>query len=282
MSFKKVLLGVLVIGAAIIVLVLISTRRGEETRPVIQSSPHLYKNPDVSIANIRIKIVYVIPKNRTGNIVTNWQNFIEEALAKTSKFHEIQFRGKSIIKYDIYPEPVILQESNQFYDTETTARGNPRALIAISEEIERRVFKKEGDLYDEKFAASEESEYPVLGLIYEGVGASGGVIYESELETRSEIAKQLGLSESVIYIVDVESADGFFLLSRVFFTESQYQIFSSTLFYHEFAHTFGLPDQYDLENNVPSSNDIMGAGRRKPIETMYLDRELTRDMGIVE
>jgi len=278
----KIILSVLIAGAIVIVFVVVFSRQSEEAQPVIQSSPHFYKNSDVGIANIKIKMFYVVPKNRTSNIVTNWQNFIEEALAKTSKFHEIQFRGKSTIQYDIYPKPVILQESNQFYDTETTARGNPHALIAISEEIERRVFKKEGDLYDEKFAAAEKSEYPVLGLIYEGVGASGGVIYESDLETRSEIAKQLGLSESVIFIVEVESADGFFLLSRVFFTESQYRIFSSTLFYHEFAHTFGLPDQYDIENNVPSSNDIMGAGRKKPIEIMYLDRELTRDMGIVE
>lgn len=172
-----------------------------------ESKIHAFHNPDSSLEKIRIRAFYVIPQNKTNDAVSNWKEALEAALTKAVEFHEVQFREKSALYYDIYPEPVILENNNIFYDTETTKYGNPKALINIANELEKRVFKKEGDLYMENFSQRNESEYPVLGIIYEGVGAAGGVIYESEFESTGEIAKKLGLPESVIYKVDVESSD---------------------------------------------------------------------------
>ena len=247
-----------------------------------KSKIHAYHNTDSSLEKIRIRAFYVVPQNKTADAVPNWKEFLETALVRAAEFHEIQFREKSALYYNIYQEPVILEKNNDYYDTESTRHGNPKALISIGNELEKRVFKKDGDLYMENFSQRNESEYPVLAIIYEGVGAAGGVIYESELESVSEISKKLGLSESVIYKVDVESADGFFILSRSYLTDEQYKFNGITHFYHEFAHTFGLPDGYDLETGVSDTFDIMGEGRRKPIEIMYLDRKFTRAMGLAE
>lgn len=90
--------------------------------------------------------------------------------------------------------------------------------------------------------------FTVVAIVYEGVGASG--------------------------------TDGAMILSRTFLSDGQYRDFRSSLFYHEFGHTLGLPDRYDLEHSIPYSNDIMGAGRRKSIELTYIDMELLREMGL--
>lgn len=254
----------------------------ETNRKAPESKIHAFHNPDFNFEKIRIRAFYVVPKNKTADAVSNWKEVMETALKKASEFHQVQFREKSILVYDIYPEPVILKENNIYYDTESTKYGNPKALINIANELEKRVFKKEGDLYIENFSQRNASEYPVLGIIYEGVGAAGGVIYESELESTGDIARKLGLSESVIYKVDVESADGFFILSRSYLTDPEYRLNGATHFYHEFAHTFGLPDGYDLKTGVSSTFDIMGEGRKKPIDIMYLDRKFTRAMGLAE
>lgn len=99
------------------------------------------------------------------------------------------------------------------------------------------------------FLKAEEDEFTVIAIIYEGVGASG--------------------------------TDGAMILSRSFLSDEQYRSFRSSLFYHEFGHTFGLPDGYDLQHSTPHSNDIMGIGRGKPIDTTYIDRELLKDMGVI-
>lgn len=247
-----------------------------------ESIIHAYHNPEINLEKIRIKAFYAVPKNKTSEAILNWHDILDVSLIKSQAFHKIQFREKSFLLYDIYPEPVVLNENNIYYDTDSTKFGNPKALINIANELEKRVFKKNGDLYLEGFSQRNPSEYPVLGIIYEGVGAAGGVIHDSELESTEEIAKKLGLPESVIYKVDVKSADGFFILSRSFLTEAEYEFNGPTQFYHEFAHTFGLPDGYDLETGVSQTFDIMGEGRRKPIEIMYLDRKFTRAMGLVE
>jgi len=241
---------------------------------------HFYKNPSKNISVIRLKVFYAVPQNRVDKIAADWQIKIREVLEKAVQFHNLQFRGKSDLKYEIYPQPVILSRDNTFYDTDNTNKGNPRALIAVAEEIERRVLRPNGDLYNDHFAEKKAGEYPVMGLIYEGVGASGGVILESPFTSLSEAARDLQIPESIIFKVDVESADGFFLISSEYFTKPAYQIAAASLFYHEFAHSFGLPDLYDSDTGVAYSEDIMGSGRYDSIQTAYLDSLLLKDLGV--
>lgn len=253
-----------------------------ENQPSFASRIHAYNDPAENLEKIRIKTVYAVPKDRKKDIKTNWPEATRQTLEKIAAFHEIQFRGKSKIFFDIYPEPVILENDNSYYNSNSTAKGNPSALISVSEEIEKRMFKKEGGLYNDSFAGFGPSEYPVLGIIYEGVSASGGGIYYSDLATREDIAKSIGLKPSDIHIVNIESVDGFFIVSSDFILKKEYEFSGPSVIYHELGHVFGLPDRYDDLTNTPFSSDIMGAGREKALETAYLDRKSTREMGLME
>jgi hypothetical protein len=255
------------------------SERKTESNP--SSGAHFYKDPSQDISKIDLKVFYAIPKNRVTEIVNNWQKIIDNALEKGKRFHAFQFRGKSELNYEIFPEPIILSKENYFYDTAKTDKGNPQALISIIGEIERRVFNQSGDLYQANFSFNKNA-YPVIGIIYEGVGASGGVILESAKENVEEIANELKISPSHIFITDIAFARGFFLLARQFLTDEKYSFFGPSLLYHEFAHSFGLPDFYDPETNIVFSNDIMGAGRRRPIESAFIDRSLLIDLGVLD
>lgn len=268
-------------GGVVVALWFFASREEIEPPLLTEPVPHFYKDPTRPIETIRLKLVYAVPKNKIADLYADWRSRLEETLDEVVRFHHLQFRGLSKIVYDIFPEPVILENDNIFYDTERTDFGNPKALIAVSEEIEKRLFQSGGDLTREDFREAGEGEYPVLGLLYEGVGAAGGVIYESELESPREIAARLGIPESVVYVVRITSVDGFFILNRKFLSQAPERKRGSTLLYHEFAHTLGLPDEYDIESDVPSTNDIMGAGRKKSIEVTYLERDTLRELGVL-
>ena len=239
-------------------------------------SPHVYANSEKSISAIKIFAVYFVPKNKTEFNSEAWGKSIEDTLDNLQKFHKLQFTGLSKIDYAIYPRPVIGLKESIEYDTENTQGGNQQGLLNIAQEIENRIFKPDGDLFDGEFAQHEASEYPVLAIIYEGVGAIGGIVHESELEDRGEIAKEVGVPEELIHIVDIKSVDGFFL-SNIFFLEN-----SNSVFAHEFYHTIGIPDAYNTPGfyDIPLGQDLMGAGRFRPIEKTYIEKDTLQNLGV--
>lgn len=244
--------------------------------------PHLYKNPDKNIDKIKIFVFYFVPQDKKQKIIVEgWQEIIEKNLKILQKFHSLQFQGRSKIVYKIYPKAVVGLRDSLDYDTAVTQYGNPRALISISEELEKRVFKKDGDLFLSDFFGISSDEYPVTGILYEGVGSIGGTIHESDSsKNRKDIEKEFGLLGSVIFDVDVDLTQGFFLLSRLFLTDQQYADFGATLFAHEFYHTLGIPDAYEnFPKDKPVSQDIMGLGRERPINKTYISRSTLKDLG---
>ena len=247
--------------------------------PAAKTSVHVYKNNTADITHIRVKAFYAVPQNKAVNIDPSWKDELSSALADAAQFHALQFRGLSELSYDIYPEPVMLQHDDVTYDTTSTNDGNPHALVNVGEEIESRIFKSGGDLYDPAFAAVKPGEYTVWAILYEGVGASGGVIYDTPLTDLGDIAKKLDLPESIIYVVNIDSASGFFILNRDYLVKDSLKISGTSIFYHEFAHTIGLPDLFNA-NNAPYSNDIMGIGREKPIENTYIGKDFLSAMGV--
>lgn len=243
---KKNSLGVLVsFIVLLIVFILFKNWNSGERNFITETEPektaHLYKNPAVSIAKIHLKIFYAVPKDKTDSVYAGFSSFLKKYLDDAVRFHRSQFREYSAFTYDVYPEPVFMDEESLFYNTTDTNHGNPEGLKNLVPEIERKMAA---------FLKHEKDEFLVIGIVYEGVGASG--------------------------------AESAFLLSREFLSEEQYRLIAATLLYHEFGHALGLPDQYDIATGAPYSNDIMGGGREKPIEVNYIDRELLREMGIVE
>lgn len=247
---------------------------------VVPPSPHFFNNPERGIVATRVAAVYFIPKNKEHEKSGTWREMLESNLALLQKFHSLQFQGRSAVSVAVYPEPVIGRRGQLFYDTKNTSRGNPKALLSIAEELEERVFSSSGDLYRPDFWKQENGTYPVLFILYEGVGASGGIIAEHSSESVADIARELGIPESVIFKVPVSSVDGFFLLSRSFLSEAEYRSFGASLLAHEFYHTLGVPDGYDAEDETPTTVDIMGLGRFRPIEKTYLQRKTLRALGL--
>lgn len=241
---------------------------------------HRYNDPAVSLGSVVVRLVYAIPKNKQDDLDPAWQGKLQQIMQEVSRFHELEFRGASHFAYRIYPEPVILEGDSTSYDTNKTDRGNPFGLVHVSEELERRVFTPGGDQYQADFATTKPGEYRVLGIVYEGVGGSGGIIYDTKLKTPADIAAALNVPASIIYEVQVGSADGFFLLNRRILTDAEYQTYRSSLLYHELAHTFGLADRFDPASDTPATDDLMGAGRYEPLTSGYLDYETLHAMGL--
>ncbi len=238
----KVLVFLIVFFVAIILLQNFRGGGQDFINPMMSGkSANFYKKPEISVAKIKLKVFYVVPKDKTNSIYANFYSVTEKALKEAVDFHRSQFRKYSELTYDIYPEPLFMSEDSLFYNTENTNHGNPEGLRNIIPEIERT---------KTDFLKHNKDEFLVIGVIYEGVGASG--------------------------------AEEAFLLSRTFLSEDQYQPIASTFLYHEFGHSLGLPDQYDLETGVPYSNDIMGGGREKPIDINYIDKDLLKEMGVID
>ena len=198
---------------------------------------HYYKDPNIDISKIALKVFYVAAANQ--KIANTWQLEINKAVQDISEFHSIQFHGLSTIKAEIYPEPVKLSHDSTYYDTENTNFGNPEGLRRIIPELENNY---------EEFLKTKAQEFRAIAIIYEGVGASG--------------------------------SSGAMILSRTYLSDPQYATDGSAIFYHEFAHTYGLPDRFDPVTNIPQTNDIMGSGRFKPIATDYLDPSFDVDLGL--
>src|SRR3990172_453892 len=254
----------------------------KKTTPL--SAIHTYHDASRSLGAIRIKMFYAVPKNKTAFIARDWNRLVSRALEEVKRFHSLQFANTSLLHVSIFPKPVILENDAIFYNTERTDFGNPAALVSVSEEIERRIFRKDGDLYDAAFAENNPAEYTILGIMYEDVGQSGGIIHETSAETRKEIAEIYGLSAAYVHIVNISRADGFFLLSRLCLSGSGCIGPGPSLIYHELAHTFGVPDQYVNVGgaHTPLSEDIIGEGRKGPLERTHIDWITTRKMGLVE
>lgn len=243
------------------------------------SAPHFFEDPSKSVERIAVFGIYFVPPNKRSALDPLWKSHLERSLEKLKNFHAIQFRGKSHIRYEFYPDPVIGREENLFYDTEHTQGGNPRALISIAEELEKRVFRSDGDLYRSDFGKRVGGEYPMLAIFYEGVGASGGTIHESELNFPSEIAEALDIPKSTVFVLDVKSVEGLLLLNFEYASGTQGPN-GDSIFAHEFYHTLGVPDGYSHESGVAETSDLMGLGRLRPLANTYLDKETLAAMGL--
>ncbi len=284
----KYIIIVLVLIFAVLLFLYVTISSPSVYRETVSFSadPHLYNNPDRSIKNIKFFVFYFVPKNRAVSQFAEWKKVLRSGLEKLVAFHSLQLRQTSRVYYTIYPESVIGLQDDVIYDTAITQYGNSQALVRVAEEIEDRVFDPAGDLYRQDYSPAQKGEYPILLILYEGVGASGGIIYDSKLKSVSEVAQKLDLPESVIHPVEIKTVDSFLLLNREYMTQTQNADIGTTLLIHEFYHTLGVPDGYKEEEKngvltaLSTSNDIMGLGRTRPIGSTYLSKEVLNGLGL--
>ena len=217
----------------------------------IKVSAHIYDKPDLSIKKINLIAVYFVPKDRQELQITDWQERLDNSLSRLTAFHRLETSGNSVINYVIYPQPMIGLELGQNYDTENTNYGNPHALIAVGRELEARLLSPDGDLWSPEIAAPVyKNSYRSVIVLYEGTGASGAV------------------------------GEPMALLSRLYLTRPEYQTYGTTLLAHEFYHTLGLPEGYEVPSEDPITSDIMGAGRLKSIERTYINADALDRLGL--
>jgi len=240
---------------------------------------HTYTDSSQSIKEIKLYAFYFIPRNKTERTVPGWQDLLGENLEQLKAFHSLQFQNRSHITYDIYPEPVVGLHESLVYDTEVTQNGNPYALLNIAEELEARAFDPSGDLFISAFTQRSKEAYPILFIMYEGVGASGGIIQESDSDSSGLSAEEGDAFHSIVFPASTESVDGFFLLNREFLA-GVYGVFGTSFLGHEFYHTLGIPDAYMASSAIFTSPDIMGSGRRKPLEKTYLENKTLKKLGL--
>ena len=258
----KYLIGLLIVvfGALAVINFWIGVPRVyQELFPQAIKQAHMYKDPRRPVDEIRIAAFYFVPQNRTDGMLEAWGKVLKENLQELQKFHAIQFQGYSRVTLDIYPQEIVGDKANSLYDTDDTRNGNPQALRSIAFELHKRVFDPAGDLYRPDFVSQESlagyreanmvgGVYPVIYIMYEGVGAAG--------------------SENVA------------LLSRTFLSRPEYADYGVTLFAHEFYHTLGIPDAYEFDTAIATSTDIMGLGRFRSIEKTFLDSKIKKALGL--
>jgi len=206
---------------------------------------HYYNANDLSINTIVLKVFYFVPSDHS--VDPAWKSAIEDALKKAQIFHAREFKGYSVLKYQIYTTPIQGNEPLHFYEREDTLQGSEGALDAILKEITARVFTKEGDLYNEDFAKQSKQDFVVKVLVYEGSDISSGHL-------------------SVLLAKDyLKMAPN-----------------GASILYHEFLRNLGVTNSYDRDSGAPFSDDIMGNGEEKPIMETYIRDEIKRALGYNE
>lgn len=246
-------------------------RREDSSFPAPLLRIHYADNPSIPLSSVSIRAFYFVPQDQKGSLDPSWKELLSQALAELKEFYQFQLRETLTINYDIYPEPVIGLSDHRIYDGDNTSRGNPNALTAIHKELYTRAFTNGGDLFGNLPSPQEKNTHEVIAILYEGVGSSAMLTVEP---TENNI---LPADDVVVLKNDERPA---FLVSRSFLAYASYAEFGKSIFAHEFGHTLGLPDGYDPTTSQPTTDDLMGAGRFRPLTATYLSQETKKKLGL--
>ena len=203
--------------------------------------PHIFGDSSRPISEIELKVFYFVPKDRSPN--SEALSAIEAALGSLKKFHESQFPGFSAISFSVFREPVIGLKPSDFYEVSSGASS-----LSAQERAGESMKQIREELSARQILTegrSSQDAFPVTVIIYEGVGAGADL-------SRMIVAREFLTDPKIFY--------------------------GKTVFTHEFYHTLGIPDGYDKEGSF--SQDIMGAGRYRPLEMTYLAEETLKAMGL--
>jgi hypothetical protein len=226
---------------------------------------HLATEDRIAISNVDVKVVYFTPIDLEPLTNWSWNEKITNVLTEVKDFYKFQLGNN--ISFNVYPKVIVGKEIHGFYDGEKTDNGNPNALISVREEVLKRVFSTSGDLYDSQFVISNRGRFQILLIVYEGTGASA-MIYQNSPSNGTDV-------------VTIET-DGppAIILSSAYLNSAYYTDFGSTILAHEIGHSFGLSDSSDLATGAYKDNDLMGAGRRRTIDSTYISDKNKKLLGL--
>lgn len=222
----------------------------------------------MTIGEVNIKAFYFLPQDVSDKLDANWETELTGALGDLRNFYQHQLHNAVRITFDVYPQPVAGLRSSAEYNGENTGGGNPNGLLAVREELLKRVFDPTGDLYRKSNFVEVQDAYKVMAILYEGVGSSA-TLFRTGTKSINEDT----------YVVE-DSGPPAFLVSRYYLGEPGFKDYGTTIFAHEFGHTLGLADAYNLVTSQPFSEDIMGLGRFRPIQHSYLSQDSKKVLGL--
>ncbi|MBI2035546.1 MAG: hypothetical protein HYT12_02590 [Candidatus Liptonbacteria bacterium] len=210
---------------------------------------HYYNNPAVSLNNIAVKIFYVLPAHAENALAEDWQPILEESFKKISRFHSVQFLGKSAVTYDIFPRPVFLPKSRNAYDAPEVLVVNLAGLAAIEEDV-FKVLKLESEDELKKFLKTSPNQYPVLFFVYQGRGMGGN---------RGRAYIPASILDEVAFKDALES-----------------------IMYHNIGYALGFKDDGAVTDLRAASDGIMGTGLLRPLQINFIEPNILQKMGLLE
>lgn len=232
-----------------------SSDKEKNISKMIKETVYFYDDQTLKLSNIKLYAIYALPQTKKNQLKNNWQNLIKEALNKAKLFHQIQFRNRSKIDYEIYPQIIVLDDTPSQIGFDSLKLSE---FLKIVENIEKKLVRELLKLKDDS--------YKILVIFYEGEGAFGAVITD-----KSDLLNKYKSSLNVV-TTTIENFNGIAFISLDYLNKP----YGESILYHEIAHTFGIPDAY--QNNKDFSLDIMGNGRFLPLEINYLDYETINKM----
>jgi hypothetical protein len=222
---------------------------------------HYANRPELPITRIYITALYFIPADRTSLQKSQWKEALDAALVQGMRFYRQQLPGLPEATINIHPEPVIGKDEHLVYDSLQTDGGNPHALLAIRQELQKR--------FNGYFVKPGPGEMRLVAVLYEGVGASATLMGPADGSAFQGDAVMQTAEETPMFLVSSS-----YLLSPV------YTDYGYTIFTHELGHMWGLSDHYDIATGHPESLDIMGAGRFRRLDVAFLDATAKASMGV--
>ena len=201
---------------------------------------HAYDDERTSIKEILLTVYYFVPSNKLDDAAdTSWKEPMIQTLEDLKRFHDMQFEGQSHLSFVIHPTSIVGKQSNIFYDSTDTTRGNPHAIVSIAEELK-----------DMEITTNAGPDvYHVTYIVYDGVGASG-------------------MNHAA-------------LINRRFLTDSAYEQVRESLIAHEFYHSLGIPDGYDISTGTSTTSDLMGHGRTtRDLKSNFLENSTLAHFGL--
>ncbi|OHA48209.1 MAG: hypothetical protein A2991_03400 [Candidatus Terrybacteria bacterium RIFCSPLOWO2_01_FULL_58_14] len=235
---------------------------------------YVYGNPAVSLENILVRVVYFMPKGSGGGVDDFAESAVflkEEIFPQIAAFHSREFQGVSRVEFSLFSQPVFGVSDRNAYEKDFLDVSVSDPLRMIEQEVEGRILREGGDLYDATFARNVAGTYHILLIAY-GAPIPSATFAGQEWRVPG-MAGDAGTTTALVFRS---------------MTDPQMRSLwpnAAAVIAHELLHTMGVPEQYDprssgLMAQRANRRDIMGSGVAEPIAATFIGDDVKRAMGL--